>query len=129
MICLLAAGVLVSLGTSAMTLRWTHSVEKIAWEEDWVDTPSGLTITATRVRGSGAGMEPAPDAHRINGAWTWVPRVAPLRKVILRRSGATSDWTVCVQGACKLMSGYVRSKADPVILTSCAGGLHTHSDE
>lgn len=122
MICLLAAGVLLPLGTQAMTLRWTHSVEKIAWEEDWVDMPAGLSMTATRVRGSGAGMEPAPDAHLVNGAWAWVPHVAPLREIILRRSEATADWSVCLHGACKPMSVYVGPQADPVMLTSCASG-------
>jgi len=120
MICLLAAGVLLPLGTQVMTLRWTHSVEKIAWEEDWVDTPVGLAMTATRVRGSGAGMEPAPDAHLVNGAWTWVPHVTPVREVILRRSEATADWSVCLNGACQPMSVYVGPQADPVMLTSCA---------
>lgn len=121
MICLLAASVVVPLGVPAITLRWSHSVEKIVWEEDWADTPAGLTITASRVRGSGAGMEPALDAHWVNGAWTWVPRLAPLREVVLRRSGATADWSVCLQGACQPMSVFVGPEADPVTLTSCAG--------
>jgi hypothetical protein len=120
MICLLAASVVVPLGMPALTLRWTHSVEKIVWEEDWVETPAGLTMTASRVRGSGAGMEPAPDARWVDGAWTWVPRVDPLREVVLRRSGATADWSVCLRGACKPMSDYVGPKADPVRLASCA---------
>ena len=44
MICLLAASVVVPLGMPAITLRWTHSVEKIVWEEDWAETPAGLTM-------------------------------------------------------------------------------------
>ncbi|MGU3479026.1 DUF1850 domain-containing protein [Methylobacterium sp. D48H] len=119
MICLLAAGVLVPLGAQTITLRWTHSVEKIVWEEDWVDAAAGLTLTASRVRGSGAGMEPAADARWVDGAWTWQPHVGPLRAIVLRRSGATADWSVCRQGNCQPMSAYVGPLADPVTLTSC----------
>lgn len=119
MICLLAASVVVPLGLPAITLRWTHSVEKITWEEDWAETPAGLTMTASRVRGSGAGMDPAPDARWVDGAWTWVPHVDPLRAVVLRRSGATADWSVCLRGTCKPMGAYVGPLADPVRLAPC----------
>ena len=128
MICLLAASVVVMLGVPAITLRWTHSVEKIVWEEDWADTPAGLTIMASRVRGSGAGMEPASDARWVDGAWTWAPHVGPLREVVLRRSGATADWSVCLRGACKPMRDYVGAEADPVTLAPCADSPRGDAD-
>ncbi len=63
MLCLAAGAVLVPLTTNALTLAWTHSVEKTLWEEDWRASAYGLELAQTRVRGSGAGMEPAPDAR------------------------------------------------------------------
>ena len=35
------------------TLAWTHSIEKIRWEEDYRVTPSGLLLGEARVKGSG----------------------------------------------------------------------------
>lgn len=122
MICLLAGAVVVPLMSDRLTLAWTHSVEKIPWEEDWVEGPGGLKLVATRVVGSGAGMDPAPDARFVDGAWTWVPKVPVLREVVLRRSGATADWRVCIAGTCREMGTYVGPKADPVTMTVCPAG-------
>ena len=47
--CLLAAGSLVRLGTVALTLAWTHSIEKIRWEEDYRATPAGIVVTQDRI--------------------------------------------------------------------------------
>jgi hypothetical protein len=124
MLCLLVGALAVPLMSERLTLAWTHSVEKIPWEEDWVEAPgSGLRITATRVRGSGAGMEPAADARLVDGAWTWTPNVPVLKEVVLRRSGATEDWRVCIDGACRAMGSYVGRDADPVTLSACPAGL------
>jgi hypothetical protein len=71
-VCLAAAALAISLPLQAFTLNWTHSIEKILWEEDYqvVQTTSGarLQLTEARIRGSGAGMEPPPDAVLKNGA-------------------------------------------------------------
>ena len=77
-ICILAAGKATVLAASLFTLAWTHSVEKIDWQEDWRLTPSGLEIVVARVKGSGAGMEPSPDAVLKDGWWTYVPSVLRL---------------------------------------------------
>jgi len=119
MLCLAAGAVVIPLITNAMTLAWTHSVEKTLWEEDWRETPQGLELAQTRVRASGAGMEPAPDARLVDGAWTWRPNLPPLPEVVLRRSGATDDWRVCVAGRCRPMGAYVPTDADPVSLRTC----------
>jgi hypothetical protein len=119
MICLAAGTKIVPLLVGAMTLAWTHSVEKILWEEDWQSGRNGLEIVAARVRGSGAGMDPAPDARFVNGAWEWHPKLPPLKEVVLRRSGATADWRVCVAGHCRPMSDYVPPEADPVVMKEC----------
>ena len=59
-LCLLAAGATIRLGTIALTLAWTHSIEKTRWEEDWRATPAGLVLEEDRIQSTGAGMEPPP---------------------------------------------------------------------
>jgi hypothetical protein len=71
------------------------------------------------VRGSGAGMEPGPDARLVDGAWAWRPGRAALPEVVFRRSGATPDWEVCIAGRCRAMRSYVPADADPVVLRVC----------
>lgn len=119
MICLLAGSKVAPLVAGAITLVWTHSVEKIAWEEDWRSTPAGLELVAARVRGSGAGMEPPPEAKLVDGVWSWKPSLPPQEQVILRRSGATADWRICIAGRCRPMDAYVPAEADPVVMKAC----------
>jgi hypothetical protein len=40
-LCLTSAGVVKTLSLAAFTLGWTHSVEKIDWQEDWRIIPRG----------------------------------------------------------------------------------------
>ena len=105
----------------ALTLAWQHSIEKIRWEEDYRATPAGVVLLEDRVQGTGAGMEPPPDAKFDGKWWRYNAHVAPLPQVILRRSGMTvGDWQVCIKGACKPMGDYLPDpKADPVTLTTC----------
>jgi hypothetical protein len=121
MICLLAGSTMVPLMAGAITLAWTHSVEKIVWEEDWRSGPAGLELVEARVRGSGAGMEPPPDAKFANGVWSWKPNMLPQAEVIMRRSGATADWRVCISGQCRPMGAYVPPAADPIVMKACEG--------
>lgn len=86
------------------TLAWTHSVEKIAWEEDWRVLPDGrLGVVAARVRGSGAGMEPPDDAVLADGVWTYRPKVPPQPALRLTRSHFTADYRLCWQGGCVVL--------------------------
>ena len=118
-LCLLAAGATVRLGTVALTLAWTHSIEKTRWEEDWRATPAGLALVEDRIQGTGAGMEPPADAKFDGQWWHYAPHVPPMPNVLLRRSGATDDWQVCIARQCKPMGAYVPKDADPVTLTTC----------
>ncbi|ALA16654.1 MULTISPECIES: DUF1850 domain-containing protein [unclassified Chelatococcus] len=118
-LCLAAAGLVVHLGTAALTLGWTHSVEKTVWEEDWRLTEQGLVIAEARVKGSGAGMDPAPDARLIDGFWRWTPSLPPQDMVVMRRSQAVADWYLCVEGACRPLERLVPQAADPVTLRAC----------
>src|SRR4051794_24158547 len=121
-LCLFAGGMLAAklAGVAVFTLAWTHSVEKIAWEEDWRGLPDGLGLLEGGGQGSGAGMDPAPDATFSGGVWRWKPAVPPLAEVVLRRSGAIADWRLCTSGSCRSMGELVDMKADPVILRPCA---------
>ncbi len=121
-LCLAAGAFAVSLGASQITLAWTHSVEKTAWEEDISLTPEGIVLTQARVQGSGAGMDPPPDARLVDGFWRWKPTVPPQPAIVMRRSGATADWRVCVNGTCRPMEAYVPADADPVSLRACRAG-------
>jgi hypothetical protein len=118
-ICLVAGNVIAPLMAGAMTLAWTHSIEKIVWEEDWRLTPAGLVIVEARVKGSGAGMEPPPEARLVNGSYAWKPKVPPQSEVVMRRSGATADWRICIEGQCKPMEAYVLPEADPIVMKAC----------
>jgi hypothetical protein len=118
LVCLAAAGTTVKLA-AAVTLVWTHSVQKTSWAEDWRATPAGLVITEARIEGSGAGMDPPDDAVLKDGTWRWTPKLAPQRSVELRRSGATADWRVCYGGGCRPMGDLVPANSDPVTLTMC----------
>jgi len=121
--CLIAGALSVSLATSSLTLAWSHSVEHQLWEEDWRLEKGLLVLDAARVRGSGAGMEAGEDAVLKDGAWQWHPRVAPLEKIVLRRSGATADYRLCIRGACKPLSALLPLEADPVALRACPKGM------
>ncbi len=112
----------MSLGAGRVTLAWTHSVEKTEWQEDWLATPRGLVLEEARVKGSGAGMEPPPEAKLVDGFWRWRPALAPQERVLLRRSGATADSRVCADGRCRPMDQMVPTGADPIVMTTCPGG-------
>lgn len=118
-LCLLAAGATVRLGTVMLTLAWMHSIEKTRWEEDWRATPAGLVLDEDRIQATGAGMEPPPNARFDGKWWRYTPPLPPMPNTVLRRSGATADWQVCIKGVCKPMGAYVPKDADPVTLTTC----------
>jgi hypothetical protein len=103
-LCLTSAGVVKTLSLAAFTLAWTHSVEKIDWQEDWRITPQGLELVQARVKGSGAGMEPTPEARLVDGWFQWRPKRAPMPQVALANSGAAGEWRLCHDGGCQTLS-------------------------
>lgn len=120
-ICLLGAGASVKLAVGLLTLAWSHSVEKVEWRETWAATPAGLELVEARVKGSGAGMEPGEGAQLLDGWWVWRPDRPALRDLRLARSGATSDWRICVEGACRTIAAITGTAAtgDAVVLAPC----------
>ena len=103
-LCLISAGVTKTLALAAFTLVWTHSVEKIDWQEDWRVTSQGLELVEARVKGSGAGMEPPPEARLVDGWFQWQPKRAPMPEVILGNSGLAGEWRLCSGGNCRTLS-------------------------
>lgn len=101
--CLLIAGAPLWLAGGLFTLTWTHSVERTAWQETWRVAPPLLHLETSRVKGSGAGMEPGPGARLEDGWWTWHATTA-LPALSLANSGATDgDWTFCADGRCRTL--------------------------
>jgi hypothetical protein len=103
-LCLASAGLVKALSIATFTLVWTHSIEKTDWQEDWRVTPQGLVLTQARVKGSGAGMEPPPEARLIDGWFQWQPRRAAMPEVVLGNSGAAGEWRLCHDGSCRTLS-------------------------
>jgi hypothetical protein len=103
-LCLTSVGVVKALSVAAFTLAWTHSVEKVEWQEDWRITPQGLELVVARVKGSGAGMEPPPDARLVDGWFEWNPGRAAMPAVVLGNSGAAGEWRLCGEGGCRTLS-------------------------
>ena len=93
-----------TLSVAAFTLVWTHSIEKVDWQEDWRITRGGLELVQARVKGSGAGMEPPPDARLVDGWFQWQPKRAPMPRVVLGNSGAAGEWRLCSDGHCRTLS-------------------------
>ncbi|HDZ71211.1 MAG TPA: DUF1850 domain-containing protein [Aurantimonas coralicida] len=130
MICVVAAGKTIMLAASAFTLAWTHSVEKTSWQERWTAGPDGLTVVEGRIEGSGAGMEPPPDAVLKDGAYVYTPHLPAIPELVLAASGATGEgWTLCMEGSADA-GGSKAAKcltlgaeaAVPVIVRWCAAG-------
>ncbi|WEX09370.1 DUF1850 domain-containing protein [Chelativorans sp. AA-79] len=116
-LCILAGGKTAMVAASLFTLSWTHSVEKVEWRETWRVSPEGFAIVEARIKGSGAGMEPPPDARFEHGWWIYVPVLPPLPELRLAASGATpSAWTLCAAGTCRTLGAVSGTQ---VVLKPC----------
>ena len=107
------------------TLAWTHSIEKIRWEEDYTVHTSDkrrpyLSLDRARVRGSGAGMEPPADAKRVKGWYEYTPQGTLPPALRLTRSTYTADYTLCADGLCQPMSHWLASDGDITLMWACA---------
>ncbi|WP_075215179.1 DUF1850 domain-containing protein [Mongoliimonas terrestris] len=120
-LCLAGGGALVKIAATAFTLGFVHSIEKIPIVDAFVVAADGLTLVESRIKGSGAGTEPAPDARLQDGWYVWTPADGHRDALVLRRSGVsgTGDWTLCANGACRPLGALLPQGADPVTLTAC----------
>lgn len=119
-LCLAGGGAVVRLAVAAFTLGWSHTVEHTRWEEDWSVHPNGLRLETARVEGSGAGMDPGPDARRVGAMWVWHPGME-LPAVSLRRAvEAGDDWRICTgSDGCQTLGALLPRAADPVQISAC----------
>lgn len=118
MSCLLAGAMAITLAGDEFTLDWTHSVEWVTWRETWAVEGKMLHLRKAAIKGSGAGMDPAPDAVLRDGWWVWSPRLAPQDSIMLAASGATpSPWHICDgAGTCHDIGA---EPAAPVTIRAC----------
>ena len=124
-LCLAAGALIAFLPVQAFTLAWTHSIEKIRWEEDWRIEDGRLRIVEARIRGSGAGMEPPEGAVLENGVWRYTPAVAPLQRLNLAHSTFTTGYDLCTADHCRPLAELVGgADNEPVALHACAGEDH-----
>ncbi len=116
-ICLVVAGKATLVAAGALTLSWTHSVEKTRWEEDWRLADGMLVLVEARVEGSGAGMDPPQVAVLADGTWSWRPSLPPQQSLTLAASGAApSAWTICADGTCRDIGA---TPSEPLTLRAC----------
>jgi hypothetical protein len=107
------------------TLTWTHSIEKVRWEEDytvqWLGSPATPVLLATqaRIRGSGAGMEPPSEAVLRDGWWHYTPAVRQPKELPLTRSGFTADFERCDADGCLPLSDWLPSDGGVTLLRAC----------
>jgi hypothetical protein len=124
-LCIAAGGVVVALAMESFTLAWTHSIEKIRWEEDYRVEGSRLRLTEARVRGHGAGMEP-PEGSRLDahGVWHYTPALPPLPVLRLTQSHYAAGYELCSGGRCSPLSAHApgATEGGVIEISACAGG-------
>jgi hypothetical protein len=106
-IALVVGGTQVVLPAAEVTLRWSHSVEGAAWEEDYRATPEGVVLDEARIEAVGAGMEPPASAAREGKWWRYRPVLPVLPIVAFANSGFAGGYTICWSGRCRLLDGLV----------------------
>lgn len=113
----LVAGLLIAQFGDEITLRWTHSIQKIAWEEDYHRAGNALRLIEARVRGTGAGMEPPAEAVLKEGAWRYTPKLPPLPGIALTHSPHVPAYVVCNSGQCQPVDVWLPGLPDHAIMT------------
>jgi hypothetical protein len=115
----------VFVSVTEFTLAWTHSIEKVRWEEDYavrldpLSQQPVLHAVQARVRGSAAGMEPPPDAVLRQGWYHYTPAIKTPPELRLTRSEFTPDYEVCLPGRCQPLSDWIGSDGGVTLLKPC----------
>lgn len=112
----LVAGLLVAPLGEAVTVSWTHSIEKTRWEEDWRREEDHLRLVEARIRASGAGMEPPDGAVLKDGVWHYTPSLPPLPRVLLRHTPYVPGYTICGDGRCLPADDWLPGLAEDAVL-------------
>jgi hypothetical protein len=121
-LCLAAGALAAALATDAFTLSWTHSVEKVEWQEDYRVADGALVLQEARIKGSGAGMEPPEDAVLRDGWWMYRPMARSFEVLRLTHSGFAADYRLCWDGACTSVRDVMPDLPDSTVveLRPCA---------
>jgi hypothetical protein len=119
-LCITVGAQMISLPVRRFTLQWQHTVEKVLWEEDYLVAGDWLLLERARVLGSGAGMEPPPDAVPEGQGWTYRPADRWRKSLKLARSEFGDDYRLCLEGDCRPLSDSVAARG-PTTLAACAG--------
>jgi hypothetical protein len=119
-LCITVGAVMVELPLRAFTLQWRHTVEKVVWEEDYLVAGEWLYLSAARVRGSGAGMEPPPEAVKAGEAWVYRPTDRWRRALELARSEFGDDYLLCTTEGCRPLSDWVPAPLAATTIAPCA---------
>lgn len=133
-LCLSLAGTpgqpVVFVPGKAFTLAWTHSIERQRWEEDYAVRPgpspgsATLHATAAWIRGSGAGMEPPPDARLENGWYHYQPTEKTPGTLRLSRSEFVPDYELCDAAKnCRPLEHWLPGDGGVTELTACVQPL------
>ena len=100
-LCVASSLKIASYAVSLFTLTWSHSVEKVQWQEDWKIVNNKFEIVEARIKGSGAGMEPPEDSKLVNGWWVYKPKNIKQKEIILATSNTNiENWKLCLSGEC-----------------------------
>jgi hypothetical protein len=120
-LCLAAGALSATLAVHSFTLAWTHSIEKVRWEEDWQIAGTQLQIVAARVKGFGAGMEPPDGAVLRDGFWHYRPALAPMDSLTLAHSPYTQGYELCTGGACRPLAEFLPGigATATIVATAC----------
>lgn len=119
--CLTAGTLAATLAVQSFTLSWIHSVEKTEIQEDYSSAADGhLLLTEARIKTSGAGFDPPPDAILDGGWWRWRPGII-LDQLTLARASAPGEWRICLPNGCRPLSQYLPDSQNetPVRITAC----------
>lgn len=115
-LCLAAGALATVLATDAFTLSWTHSVEKVEWQEDYSVVDGALVLQEARIKGSGAGMEAAADAVWHEGWWRYQPAASSFDVLRLTHSRFTADYRLCWSGSCRSIGEILPGLADAAVI-------------
>ncbi|MEO8122631.1 MAG: DUF1850 domain-containing protein [Burkholderiales bacterium] len=118
-LCMVAGSLHASLPINEFTLRWTHSIERIEWSEDYELAGRWLHLSRAHVRGSGAGMDPPAGAWLQNGVWSYRLADPWRRELVLARSPYVADYELCFAGHCQALSHWIPVSAGPTTLLPC----------
>lgn len=111
---------LAPIKATQFTLRWQHSIEKVAWEEDYIVAGDWLLLSGARIHGSGAGMEPPPGALLQGGVWHYRVPDPWRRTLVLARSEFVPDYALCLNGTCQPMAHWIPVTAGTTTVQPCS---------